>query len=113
MILQILKYIGCILTAGVGLFSLFAPEKIVGFTGLSPLGGRGITEIRSVLGGLFIVLGLAPLLFRQPVAYQMLGYGYLGIGAIRLISIFLDKSSMQSNWVSLAFEIIFGLILVS
>ena len=37
---------------------------------------------------------------------------YLAIAAVRLVSIFVDKSSVQSNWISLAVEIIFGIILV-
>jgi hypothetical protein len=111
MILQILQYIGCILTALVGLLSLLAPDKIVGFTGLSPQGGRGITEIRSVLGGLFIALGIAPF-FLGEVAFTMLGIAYLGIGVVRLFSIFLDRSATQSNWASLVFELLFGVILV-
>lgn len=111
MILEILQYIGCALTVLTGLLSLFAPEKTVGFTGLSPQGGRGITEIRSVLGGLFIALGAAPF-FLGGTAFMVLGIGYLGIGIVRVISIFLDKSSTQSNWISVAFEFIFGVILV-
>lgn len=111
MTIQILQYLGCVLTALVGVFSLVAPERVVGFTGLAPQGGRGITEIRSVLGGLFIALGIAPF-FLGDVAYTVLGIGYLAIAIVRLPSIFFDKSSMQSNWVSLAFEIIFGVILV-
>jgi hypothetical protein len=111
MILQVLQYIGCVLTVLTGLFALFAPERTVGFTGLSPQGGRGITEIRSVLGGMFIALGLAPF-FLGDVAFTVLGISYLGIGIVRLPSIFLDKSSTQSNWISVAFEFIFGVILV-
>lgn len=111
MILQILQYIGCGLTVATGLLSLFAPQKTVGFTGLSPQGGRGITEIRSVLGGMFIALGVAPF-FLGEVAFTVLGISYLGIGIVRVISIFLDKSGTQSNWISVAFEFIFGVILV-
>lgn len=111
MILQILQYIGCGLTVATGLLALFAPEKTVGFTGLSPQGGRGITEVRSVLGGLFIALGAAPF-FLGGTAFTVLGIAYLGIGVVRVISIFLDKSSTQSNWISAAFEFIFGVILV-
>jgi uncharacterized membrane protein len=42
----------------------------------------------------------------------MLGITYLAIGAVRFVSIFLDKSSVQSNWISVAVEIIFGIILL-
>ena len=108
-ILQIIAAVGTILT---GLYSLLKPAAITGFTGLSPVGGRGITEIRSILGGLFIGLGIAVLVLATREVYQTLGIMYLAIAAVRLVSIFVDKSSVQSNWISLAVEIIFGIILV-
>ncbi len=57
MILQYLQYLACILTIIAGLFALFAPEKAVSLTGLVPKGGRGLTEIRCVMGALYIALG--------------------------------------------------------
>jgi len=108
-ILQIIAVIGTILT---GLYSLLAPTKIEGFTGIRPVGGRGITEIRVVFGGLFIGLGLAAFLLDTAIAYPMLGFMYFAIGAVRAISMFADKSVEQSNLISLIVEIIFGIILV-
>jgi len=72
---------------------------------------RGISEIRSIFGGLFIGVGVAPL-FLGPVAYQMLGVGYLAIALARLVSILIDKSYDKSNWISLGIEIVLGVILV-
>ncbi|MGB9134292.1 MAG: hypothetical protein WCC63_01710 [Candidatus Bathyarchaeia archaeon] len=112
MILTILKYIGVAGTIIVGVVALVRPTAVIGFTGLQPLGGRGITEIRAVLGGLFIGLGAAPLLLRTPAAYQTLGIGYLATGVVRAISMLADKSVISSNTLSLAWEIIFGLALV-
>ena len=112
MIIQILQIIAAIATVLTGLISLFKPESITGFTGLRPEGGRGITEIRSILGGLFIALGVFPLVVNSPVAYQMLGVTYLGIGLVRAVSMFVDKSVVQSNVISLVVEIVFGIILV-
>ncbi len=109
--LPILKIIACVLTIATGGLSLFAPLSTPGFTGLQPVGGRGISEIRSILGGLFIALGLAPL-FLKGDTYRMLGIAYLGIAIVRLVSIFLDKASTQSNWISLAVEVVFGILLV-
>jgi hypothetical protein len=111
-ILHVLKVIGALLTIGTGVISLLFPQAVTGFTGLLPQGGRGVTEIRSVLGGLFIALGAAPLLFNQPVAYQVLGLGYLTIGVVRLVSMIVDKSVVSSNVISLVFEFVFGVILV-
>ena len=110
-VLEILQIIAALATAATGLFSLLAPTKITGFTGLQPVGGRGITELRSVLGALFIALGLAPLFLGAP-AYLMLGIGYLAIGAVRAVSMFVDRSVVQSNVISLATEIVLGVILI-
>jgi hypothetical protein len=107
----ILKYIVAIVTAGTGVFSLFAPTAIYGFTGLSANGARGISEIRSIFGGLFIALGVAPFFLGKP-GWQMLGLGYAAIAVVRLVSIFLDKSTDQSNLVSLAIEVVFAILLL-
>ncbi len=110
--LKILKIVGALATIGAGLVSLFWPLNVRGFTGLEVQGGRGITEIRAVLGGLFVALGLAVLYFNNPQAYQMLGFGYLLVGIVRGVSMLVDKSVVQSNVVSLAFEIFFGIVML-
>lgn len=108
-IVQIILAIGTVLT---GLVSLLWPRSVQGFTGLSAPGPRGISEIRSVLGGGFIGLGLAPLILGTPAAYQMLGITYLAIGVARIASIILDRSYERSNWISLAVEIVAGVVLL-
>jgi hypothetical protein len=111
-ILSILKIIAAIGTIITGLYSLIWPRAVYGFTGLSILGPRGITEIRAILGGVFIGVGLAPLLIRTPQTYQMLGFMYLTIAVVRAISMVVDRSVMQSNIISLVVEIVFGIILI-
>ncbi len=106
-VLQIIAAVGTILT---GLFSLVKPNDITGFTGIRAEGGRGITEIRVIFGGMFIALGFLP--FFVPAAYLILGVTYLVIGLVRAVSMFIDKSIVQSNIISVAVEIIFGIILV-
>jgi hypothetical protein len=110
-ILLILKIIASLATAATGLLALVKPTAVYGFTGLIAEGPRGISEIRSIFGGLFIALGIAPFIFGE-TAYQVLGIGYLAIALVRLVSIFLDKSTASSNLISLAIEIVFGVILI-
>ena len=112
MLLMILKVVSAAATIATGLFSLFYPNRVTGFTGLDPRGGRGITEIRSVLGGFFVALGAAPLILWADAAFTMLGIAYLVVAAVRLVSMFIDQSVEQSNWISLLAEIVFGVILV-
>jgi len=110
-ILLILKVIVSVATAATGLLALVKPTAIYDFTGLTASGARGISEIRAIFGGLFIALGIAPLFFGN-TGYSMLGIGYLTIAAVRLVSIFIDRSTASSNLISLAIEIGFGVILV-
>jgi hypothetical protein len=110
--LKILQLISVIATILTGLLSLLAPTKIEGFTGIHPVGGRGITEIRAIFGALFIGLGIAALLLDKAVAYPMLGIMYLAIAVVRAVSMLLDKSIENSNVISLAIEIVIGVILV-
>jgi hypothetical protein len=108
-ILQIIVAVGTILT---GAISLFWPLKVRGFTGLEVEGGRGVTEIRSILGAFFIGLGAAALFFNLPETYQMLGFTYLLVGIVRAISMFIDESVVSSNIISIIVEIVFGVILI-
>lgn len=113
MILQILKIISCIATIGTGLLAALRPSAVPGFTGLETTGPRGVTEIRSIFGGLFIGLGAYPLIVGVSVAYQMLGVMYLAVAAVRLVSMLLDGSLGEtSNLISLVTEVVLGAILV-
>jgi hypothetical protein len=107
-----LKIIAALATIATGLYSLVKPLSVRAFTGLEVAGPRGITEIRAVLGGFFIVLGAAPLFFKSPDMFLMLGLAYFGVAVTRAVSMVMDKSLVKSNFISLVSEIILGLILV-
>ena len=111
-IIHVFKIICALGTIATGFISLVAPRSIKGFTGLEAISSRGITEIRAVMGGLFIGLGLAPFILASPAVYQALGIMYLSIAVVRTVSMFLDRSLVQSNIISLIVEIVFGIILV-
>jgi hypothetical protein len=111
-ILEILKILAGIATILTGMFSLIWPLRILGFTGLEVKGGRGVTEIRAILGGFFIGLGAAVLFLNEPAAYLTLGIAYLVVAVVRTISMFVDKSVVQSNIISVIAEVIFGIILI-
>ena len=112
MVLEVLQIIAALGTIATGLISLIRPRSVTGFTGLNPNGPRGITEIRAVLGGFFVALGIAPLILATPEAYRMLGIAYLAVAVVRTVSMVLDKSVEQSNIISVVVEIVFDVILV-
>jgi hypothetical protein len=111
-VLQVLKVVAAVGTMATGVVSLIWPLSVTGFTGLGAEGGRGVTEIRAVLGAFFIALGAAPLILRVAETYRMLGIAYLVVAAVRAVSMFIDGSVVRSNVISLAVEIVFGIILV-
>jgi hypothetical protein len=112
MILEILQYTVAVATILTGLVSIFWPLKVLAFTGLQVSGGRGVSEIRAVLGALFVGLGASALYFNAPETYAMLGIAYLTVAAVRGISMFVDRAVVSSNTISLVVEVIFGAILV-
>ena len=110
--MMILKIIAALVTIATGLYSLVAPLKVREFTGLELPGGRGITEVRAILGGFFIALGAAPLVFGSADMFLMLGIAYLVVGLVRAVSMFVDRSVVSSNLISLVVELVLGVILV-
>lgn len=112
MIIQILKIIAAVATIITGIISVFKPESVTGFTGLQPIGGRGITEIRTILGAVFVGLGAAVLFYNSREAYGVLGITYLVMTVVRGISIFVDKAPESSNTISLVVELVLGIILI-
>lgn len=111
MIINILKVVAAVATILTGVLAFVKPTAIYNFTGLVAQGARGITEIRSIFGGLFIALGAAPFIFGQS-GYHVLGLGYAAIAIARIISMVIDKSTESSNWISLAIEVAFGILLL-
>jgi hypothetical protein len=108
LILQILAAIATIVT---GLVSLIWPRKVFAFTGLTAAGGRGITEIRAVLGAFFVGLGVCALIYGGN-AYDMLGITYFVVAAVRTVSMFYDQSVERSNLISAGTEVLLGIMLV-
>jgi hypothetical protein len=110
--MQVLRIIASVGTVLTGLVSMFWPRAVFGFTGLTAESGRGITEIRAVLGAFFVGLGGAALYFNAPEAYRTLGVTYLVVAVTRAISMFVDDSVVQSNIISVITEVILGIMLV-
>jgi predicted secreted protein len=111
-LIQTLKWIAVFVTLGFGLYTMVKPGAIEGFTGLAPSSPRGITEIRAVMGGTFVGLGIAAVVLNTPQTFKMLGICYAVIAIIRTISMVLDKSVTRSNTISLIAETALAITLV-
>jgi len=112
MILQIVRIVIAAATALLGVVVIVRPASIVGFTGVTASGGRGLTEIRAGMGAFYLALGLAPIIFNSPEMYFLLGITYLVVAVVRLVGMFIDKSFEASNLGSLASDLAFGILLI-
>lgn len=110
--LTILKYLAVAVTLVTGVISIFWPANIKGFTGLEASSPRATSEIRAVMGGVFLGLAAAVLIFRTPEVFKMLGIGFAAIALVRAISIVVDHAAVQSNIISLISEVVLAVILI-
>jgi len=111
-VMKVIHLVIAVVTVGFGLLSVLAPKAALRFTGLAAPAGRGISEVRAVLGGVFVGLGIAALLYQTKAAFGTAGIVYLAIALVRIVSIYLDDASTGSNWGSLAFEVVCGILLL-
>ncbi len=111
-LIQTLKWIAVFVTLGFGLYAMVKPGMIERFTGLAPSTSRGITEIRAVMGGTFLGLGIAAVVLNTPQTFKMIGISYAVIAIIRTISMVLDRSVTRSNTISLIAETALAITLV-
>jgi hypothetical protein len=115
-------------TMGVGLLilalggaALFSPERVMGFLGYTfasqASSAATLGEVRATYGGLFIVMGLLTALAAiNPAANRgrilFVGLLWLGACAGRVFGASVDGSPGIFGWLSAAFELAVGLVLV-
>ena len=97
------------------LFGISAAVKpsalsLVGVVADSPLGS---SEIRAVFGGMFIALGLACILTREPLVFAIVGAAWLVDFAVRLVAVFVDHVPADQALVVLAIAVVMGVALLS
>ena len=95
-----------------GLSALMRPSslEIVGVTAASPL---GTSEIRSVFGGMFVALGVACLLTREPLVFGVVGAAWLADAGVRVVSALVDRVPPKQAFSVLGVGGIIGAALVS
>lgn len=110
------KLVPALVAAGVmtlfGLGALIRPSSLamVGITADSPL---GTSEIRSVFGGMFIALGVACLLTREPIVFAVVGAAWLADVAVRVVSVAIDRVPARPALAVLAIGAVMGAALLS
>ncbi|MEM7728139.1 MAG: DUF4345 family protein [Pseudomonadota bacterium] len=109
---ELLNMVGAIATMMMGAMGLFAPRMAAGFVGLQAETPAGRSEFRATYGGLFVAMGVVPLLTMHPLAFATAALCWIGAAMGRAVSIVLDGAATPKNFGAVAFECAFALLLV-
>jgi hypothetical protein len=108
-----INILGALMTVGMGCLGLFAPRAASRVTGLTATNKTAFAEFRATFGGMFVVLGMIPLLSGEPFAYLMAGMVWLGAALGRVVSLLLDQGYTESkNIFGVFFEASFGVLML-
>ncbi len=110
--MDLLNQIAACATTAMGFLGLLLPTKAAGFVGLVPVTNAGRSEFRATFGGLWLPLGLIPLLTGEPIAYAIAGLCWFGTAVGRVISILVDQVGDAKNWGGVVFESLFCIALL-
>ena len=109
---QLLNILACIALILFGAYAFVRPYETAQFAHLKPEDNNGEAEIRINFGGLFILMGVAPLVINEPAGYQVVGLALLGAFVTRLITLVTDHPQTSMSYVlSGVFELLVGLAL--
>lgn len=109
--LETVQVIILVFTILLGIAGFVRPRWYAEFAGLTSTGPRGQSELRAIFG-FFIGMGLAPLILEGSVTYDVVGIAYLAAGIARGTSIVRHRVYERTNMLSLAFEVVAGVLLV-
>ncbi len=108
-----LNVLACVALILFGLFALLRPFNAAAMAHLKPDDATGTAEVRINFGAISLMMGIAPLLLNDPVAYQVVGIVFLGAFVTRIITVVVDHPQTERLFViSGFFELIVGLILL-
>jgi hypothetical protein len=112
--IESINILGAVATMGMGCLGLLAPHAASRVTGLTATNKTAFAEFRATFGGMFVVMGLVPLLSGHPLAYFMAGMIWLGAAFGRLVSVALDGGHIErKNILGIGFEASFGILLLA
>ncbi|MBN2247510.1 MAG: hypothetical protein JW733_02290 [Coriobacteriia bacterium] len=96
----------------IGLGAMVRPStlEMVGISTSTPLGR---SEVRAVFGGMFVALGMACMLTREPIVFAVVGAAWLTDVAVRIVAIFIDRVPAREALAVLAIGGAMGAALLS
>ena len=104
-----MEYLAAVVTVLLGLLGLGFPVAAMRLVGITVSQPHGRLDVRATYGGLFVALGLFPLVSSDPVAFQMLGVAWLAAGLARTVFTPIDRVWGRENLAGIAIEVSLGL----
>ena len=111
---DILHWVGAGALLAYGIASTIWPRWVANFLehGLST--GRGVSEFRVAHGGGMVGLALAALVVNNPLVFQLVGWGWLGAAAVRVIAYLPDRPALKTDYFAfLVAEVVLGVCLLA
>lgn len=106
--MEILNIIGAIMTVVMGGLGLLFPSRAASLVGVEAVTTPGRSEFRATYGGMFVAMGVLPLITLSPLFFAFAGLCWAGAAAGRVVSIFVDDANSPANWGAVAFEAAFA-----
>ncbi len=103
---------GALITLAMACMGLLKPQWAANIVGLEATSVPGKSEFRATYGGLFIPLGLVPLVTMDPLAFLISGTCWMGAAVGRIVSIALDDANTAKNWGATMFESVIAFLLL-
>ena len=95
---------------GIGAVMRSSILESIGVSATSPL---GTSEIRVVFGGMFVALGVACIVTRDPRVFATVGGAWLADFGVRLVAVFVDRVPAKQALAVLSIALLLGSALVS
>ncbi len=106
--------LGAAITIAMGLMGLLVPSAASRLTGLTAGSKTAFAEFRGTFGGMFIALGLVPLVTGDPAAYAVAAAAWLASGLGRFASIVWDRGHKEPrNFGAALLELVMGGLLTA
>jgi len=101
-----LAWASALVTIVIGLVAMLMPRLRLGALGRNDIAQHpeALAESRAQLGGFYVGIGIAAILFAQPLVYMALGFGWALAAIGRILSALFDRALTLRN---------FGRLLVS
>ncbi len=108
-----LNVVACVALILFGIYALLRPFNAAVLAHLKADDATGTAEIRINFGALSLMMGVAPLVLNNPVAYQVVGIVFFGAFVTRLIATVVDHPQIERLYIITGiFELVVGLTLL-